>query len=318
MSEQAIRVVVYTPVTRDTEAIAESLRTRFPQGARIDAASTPEDVAPLMADAEVLMAWKFPGELLRQASRLRWIQKLGTGVEDLRRSPVPEGVVVTNTPDVFGPWVGQFCIAYILAVAERVRPALAQQARREWTIYDPVMLRGKILGIAGLGHIGQETARLARALRMTVHGLRRRPGATEYVDRVYGPEEKIEFLRDLDYLVLALPSTDETSAFMDRDAFSAVKPGLTLVNVGRGAAIVESELIAAIKAGKVSNAVLDVFATEPLSADSPLWDLPGVWITPHIAGPVYVDELPVVVGDQLERYLQGEPLVNVVDLSRGY
>lgn len=318
------RVLVYTPIEDDTAFYAATLRDAFPGRLYVDAAWQPDTAAVLLPRADVLMAWSFPAHVLGLAGRLRWFQKLGTGVDDLRGAPLPAGVVVTNMPQVFGPWVAEHCLAYMLACARGIRRGLELQARREWNPYDPILLRDALVGVAGLGHIGAEVARLARAFGMRVHGLRRHPSVTGHqgsdvpVDRVYGPSERLAFLRELDYLVLALPATDDTIGFMDRAAFAALKPGVTLISVGRGSAVVESELMAAIRRGQVRNAVLDVTDAEPLPSESPLWTLPEVWITPHIAGPVRVDGIEVVMVRQMGRYLAGEPLANVVDLARGY
>ena len=165
---------------------------------------------------------------------------------------------------------------------------------------------------------------LAKAFGMTVHGLRRQVAQSTAssvgtpVDRLYAPEEKFDFLRGLEYLVLALPGTEETIGFLDAAEFRELRAGMTLINVGRGSAIVESELVAALHRGQIRDAALDVFATEPLPSESPLWDLPGVWVAPHLAGPVYVDQIPEVMISQMERYIKGEPLRHVVDLKRGY
>jgi glyoxylate/hydroxypyruvate reductase A len=316
-------VLVYTPIARDTGVLANALQTAFGARLRVEVASDPAAAARSISRADVLMAWKFPGGLFAQAGRLKWVQKLGTGVEDLAQSHVPPGAVVTNMPQVFGPWVAEYCLAYMLACTKQVRLGLELQARREWIPYDPSTLRGAVVGVAGLGHIGLEVARLAKAFGMTVYGLRRNLGSsmtdvTQYVDCTFGPDGRLDFLRDLQYLVLALPRTPETTGFLDREAFEAIRPGVTIVSVGRGNAIVEPELIAALEEGKIGNAVLDVFAEEPLPGDSPLWHTPGVWITPHIAGPVYVDEMPGEIIQQMERFLAGKSLEHVVDLHRGY
>lgn len=317
----ALRCLVYTPIEADTLCYAAALGAAFPQQIQVDAAWQPEEAARLAPTAEVLMAWSFPRHLYPTARCLRWLQKLGTGVDDLDASLLPAGVVVSNMPQVFGPWVAEHCLAYLLACAKRVRLGLELQAQRDWAAYEPALLRGRIVGVAGLGHIGSEVARLAGALGMTVYGLRRRPDqgqAVPAVARLFGPSERLEFLRDLDYLVLALPATAQTTGFMDQTAFAALKRGVTVINVGRGNAIVEPELIAAVQRGQVHHAVLDVTTDEPLPPQSPLWTLPGVWITPHVAGPVRVEGIPAVMVAQMGRYLRGEPPDNVVDLSRGY
>lgn len=317
----ALRCLVYTPSEADTLDYAAALREAFPQQIQVDAAWQPEQAARRVPTAEVLMAWSFPRQLYPTARRLRWLQKLGTGVDDLDASLLPAGAVVSNMPQVFGPWVAEHCLAYLLACARRVRLGLELQAQRNWSPYEPSLLRGRLIGVAGLGHIGSEVARLAGAFGMAVYGLRRRPDdgqAIPAVARLFGPHERLEFLRDLDYLVLALPATAQTTGFMDREAFAVLKRGVTVINVGRGNAVVEPELIAAIGRGQVHSAVLDVTADEPLPPESPLWTLPGVWITPHVAGPVRVEGIPEAMVAQMGRYLGGSPPANVVDLGRGY
>lgn len=279
------------------------------------------DLAEIRAnlpETEVLFAWSFPFELLSEAPKLRWLQLLGAGVERLRGLPMPDGLTVTNLRGVFGPEMAEYVLAYFLAHAKRLSAFSSLQAHHRWEPSAPAVLRGRTVGIAGLGSIGRVIAQYCAAVGMEVIGLKRTREPVPEVKRLYVTEEIDVFLGQCDYLVLVMPGTSETERLLTRERFHRVKPGCFLASIGRGSVMDEADLIEALHSGRIAGAVLDVFAVEPLPESSPLWDMSNVSITPHISGINRPRDLLPPLRENLRRYLKGEPLLNRVDLARGY
>lgn len=309
-------ILVYAP--GGAQRYADAVRLGAP-GAEVRAAADPEAARRHLPDAEILLAWRLPSELYGEARRLRWVQSLGAGVEDVVAAPaLAPDVAITRIVDQFGPSIAEYVFAELLARVRRLDLARALQAERRWQGFLADRLGGRTIGVAGLGSIGREVVRKARAFDMRVYGLSRTAAQADSVDRHFGPDAWIAFVRDLDVLVLTLPLTPETRGVVDRAVLEAMRPESVLVNVGRGALVPEAALVEAIAAGRPGGAVLDVFESEPLSAQSPLWDLPGVTVTPHVSGPSRTDEVAAFFLDNLARFERGAPLVGLVDRGRGY
>jgi phosphoglycerate dehydrogenase-like enzyme len=181
-------------------------------------------------------------------------------------------------------------------------------------------LAGKTLGILGLGAIGQELARKAEALEMTVIGTRRSPTPMPHVERVLGPEGTGEVLAAADFVLLLLPVTSETRGFMNASRLKRMKPSAYLLNFGRGELVVDTDLVQAVTARTIAGAVLDVFPTEPLPAEHPFWVTEGITVLPHIGG-LHPTRDHIVAGlfvENVERFLEGRALRETVDRTRGY
>jgi phosphoglycerate dehydrogenase-like enzyme len=181
-------------------------------------------------------------------------------------------------------------------------------------------LRGRTLGILGLGAIGRDIARAAAAFDLNVIGIKRHPEPAVGVARVLPPEGLHEVLREADYLLVALPLTGATRGLIGEAEFAAMKSSAILINIGRGAIVDEAALIAALRDGRIAGAGLDVFMEEPLPPDSPFYEMPNVIVTPHVAGstPRYFDRVTALLIENLRRFLKQEPLHNVVDKELGY
>lgn len=310
-------VLIHSGETESDSVLYGGLNAAFPNlGLR-----TARDLVEIRAnlpEAEVLFAWGFPFELLSQAPKLRWLQILGAGLEKLRGLPMPDGLKVTNIRGVFGPEMAEYVLAYILAWAKGLGRFNRVQSEHRWEPSAPTVLRGRTVGIAGLGSIGRVIAQYCVAIGMEVVGLKRTREAVPGIRRVYVTEEIDAFLGECDYLVLVMPGTVETEGLLTRERFRRVKPGCFLVSIGRGSVMGEEDLIEALRSGRISGAALDVFATEPLPESSRLWDMENVYITPHISGINRPEDLLPPLQENLRRYLKGEPLLNRVDLARGY
>ncbi len=308
-------VLVYA---RGAEPYAAALRCAEPE-LEVRTAADPASARPLLADTEVVLAWRMPAELYALAPRLGWVQCMGAGVEDLVAAPtIGPDVAITRIVDQFGASIAEYVLAELLARVRRLDELRASQAARRWQPFVAATLAGRTLGVAGLGSVGAEIVRKGRAFDMRVHGLSRTAAAGGLVDRHFGPGEWLPFVRDLDVLVLALPLTPSTRHVVDAPVLGAMRPDSVLVNVGRGALVREDDLIVALRAGRPGGAVLDVFESEPLPRESPLWQLAGVTVTPHVSGPSRADDVVRFFLDNLGRYRRGERLVGRVERTRGY
>jgi phosphoglycerate dehydrogenase-like enzyme len=198
--------------------------------------------------------------------------------------------------------------------------AQRDQETRRWTRHVSEPLAGKTLGILGLGAIGQEVARKAAALELTVIGTRREPRPVPHVARVLPPEGTAEILGAADFVLLLLPVTPGTRDFMDTARLAAMRPTAWLLNYGRGELVVDADLVDAVKRGVIAGAVLDVFRTEPLPEGHAFWTTPGIMVLPHFGGlhPARDELVASLFVENLRRFLGGQPLQHVVDRIRGY
>jgi glyoxylate/hydroxypyruvate reductase len=282
----------------------------------------------LLDRAEVLFG--IPGdsadglaEVATGAPNVRWVHATSAGAGELvrRAGLAPEAlerVAVTTSSGVHAVPLAEFAVLGMLAMAKELPRLVEDQRARAWPeVHQPLReLRGQTVFLVGLGAIGGETARLAKALGMRTVGFRRTEGPPpEWVDEVHGPEALAELAGGADAMVVSLPLTEETEGLVDRTVIGRLPPGCIFVNVGRGGVVDEPALIEALRDRRIAGAVLDVFATEPLPADSPLWELPNVLVTPHTAAlsPHENERIVELFVANLRRYLDGEPLAKRVE-----
>jgi phosphoglycerate dehydrogenase-like enzyme len=265
--------------------------------------------------------------LLRQAGRLRWLQapQAAPPAGYYHDALIKHPVTVTNFREIYNDHIGAHIMAFVLAFARGLHHYLPLQLRREWKPAPPdtgvVHLPEATALIVGVGGIGSETARLAEAFGMRVIGIdARRRDAPPGVSKLDGPEALETLLPEGDFVILTVPHTPETEGFMHRGRFQRMKRSAFFVNIGRGMTTRLDDLVAALRAGEIAGAALDVFEQEPLPADHPLWTMPNVLITPHTAGygPYLDDRRCEILLDNCRRFLAGQPLRNVVDKSRWF
>ncbi|MFL6217803.1 MAG: D-2-hydroxyacid dehydrogenase [Actinomycetes bacterium] len=255
--------------------------------------------------------------------RLRWIHATSAGAgEQVRKAALPaealKRVAITTSSGVHAVPLAEYAILGLLAVAKELPRFVEEQRAKAWPeVRRPLReLDGQTLFLVGLGDIGRETARLGKALGMRTVGFRRTQGPPpEWVDEVHGPERLAELAGRADAMVVSLPLTDQTAGLIDRATIDHLPASCIFVNVGRGGVVDEPALIDALRERRIAGAVLDVFATEPLPEDSPLWTLPNVLVTPHAAALSARENERIVqlFVDNLRRYLDGRPLRNVVE-----
>ncbi len=279
--------------------------------------------------AEIFVGWSLPAEKLAIAGNLKWMHSLMTGVAQLcYPEMVASAVVLTNAATVHCAPVAEHVWALILAASRRIPSAVRFQERSEWAAESiwgeeprPFEVSGLTLGLIGLGAIGREVARRARAFGMRVVAVKRRPDrGGEWADEIYGPDELPRLLAQSDVIVVAAPHTPQTGHLLGERELARMKPSALLINVSRGSLIDEAALCRALSEKRLGGAALDVTEQEPLPAESPLWSAPNLLLTPHLSSatdrlwPRHLE----LLADNLRRYLAGQPLLNLVDKAAGY
>jgi D-2-hydroxyacid dehydrogenase (NADP+) len=287
-----------------------------------------EERIEAIKDAEVAVCGGLSPELLANASNLRWVSFWIAGL-DKQVTPELEArnLLITNASGVHAPNIAEQIITYILMFTRRMPYYMRAQTARNWA-HDEIRsfeeLTGKTLGIVGLGRVGEALAVRASSFGMRVIAVKRdfssRHNQSVIPDALYRPEQLPEMLSKSDHVCIAMPYTRETHHLFDAEMLAHMKASAYLYNASRGKIIDEQALIAALIKGKLKGAGLDVFETEPLSADSPLWEIESVIITPHVAGftPHYFARASALFADNLERFIEGQPLKNLYDPQRGY
>jgi phosphoglycerate dehydrogenase-like enzyme len=310
-------------ITKEMQELLPALQQAAPRAKLIEvSAATPSQIAAADATIGVCSA-----EVLAQAKQLQWIQWPAAGVDRCVQQPLlhQRHLLLTNLQRTMGPSMAEHVLAMMLALSRHFDYFMKQQQEAHWAREDATPqladLDGKTVLVAGLGGIGTEVARRAHALGMRVVATRA-SGHTgpDFVSYVGLPDEMLKLARDADFVVNCTPLTAETAGIFNHEFFETLKPGAYFISVGRGRSTVTADLIAALKSGRLAGAGLDVTDPEPLPADSPLWYLPNVIITPHISADTSVsqEQRNAVLVENLRRYAAGEPMLSVVDIERGY
>jgi phosphoglycerate dehydrogenase-like enzyme len=307
------------------EAEQDRVRTAAPD-MQLRVTRDHDEIASMLDEIEIA-ANGLPRDLFAKARNLRWVQQWGAGVDWLLRYPeVAElDFVLTNASGVHAIGLSEHILAFLLAFGRGFHHALRAQVRHEWFSYEQQTaifeLVGKTMVLVGVGAIGERTAELATALGMRVLGVRRDPtiGAPS-VEAMYGPDQLLDLLPEADFLVLVVPLTHETQGMIGERELRVMRPTAHIINVGRGGLIQEDVLIQALQEGWIAGAGSDVFETEPLPEDSPLWGMDNVIVTGHYGGAneYYTERAMEIFLDNLQRYRAGEPMRNVVDKRIGY
>ena len=281
-------------------------------------------IAGLLRSVDVLFTYpQAPIDLSDHVPRLRWLQLLTAGGDELPGyRTLLTRVPVTTIREARARPVAEYAIMLLLAFAKRLDGSLVLQRRREWDRLSGIELRGRTLGIVGLGSIGSETARLARAFGMRVIATRRTASVAnaEDADELLAPHLLPDLLRRSDFVVLTAPSTPETQHLIGEAQLRLMQPHAVLINLARGALVDEAALVRALTEGWIAGAGLDVFEEEPLSPASPLYELDNVLLSCHSAGTTdqFAERVLPILCDNLRRFLAGRPLRNQIDPVQGY
>ncbi len=277
------------------------------------------EVAPDIVMSHKFEKGRYPGHAITACESVRWVHVGGAGIDHLLPWD-PARLTVTNSAGTGGTIMAEFALWAVYSLNLNFPLFFHQQKNREWRKKDVWVSKGGTMCVVGLGQIGQAIAERARVVGIAVTGVRRSGAAVPGVGRVHTPDDIEAALGDADYIVVTLPRTPETMGLIDAHAFAAMKPGAIFVNLSRGGIVEEAPLLDALQSGRLRGAALDVFAAEPLPAESPFWGLENVIITPHVAGFYEGWREPVadLFAENLACWLDGRPLRNVVDPETGY
>jgi phosphoglycerate dehydrogenase-like enzyme len=305
------------------DPLLERMRKRFAQ-LSIERCTDKEALFAQLPRAEILMTF-FQGsrKMIDAAPGLKWIQAISAGVEFLPLEEIRRrNILLTNGRGIHKIHMAEYAIAAMINLARNFHLMFRNQMQHKWERAVPQQeIYGATVGILGLGAIGAEIARRAAFMGMRVIGVRRVAVPVEGVEEVWGPDRMPELFRQSDYVVNLLPTTSETERVIDRKCFDLMKPTACFINMGRGATVNEPDLIEALQQKKIRALVSDVYAVEPLPADSPLWALENVILTPHVCGasPQYMARAMEIIEHNLTVYLTGRgEMINRVDMATGY
>ena len=273
------------------------------------------------AGVEAMLALAAPPGLLPTMEKLRWIQGLTAGIESWLALPdLPPALALTSARGTHRESMPENILGALFHIAKPFAAIVDDNKVATWTRRMATPLNGSTLGILGLGAIGQDLARMASSIGMRVIGTRRTQGDLPGVEHVYAPEQTAEVLAQADFVVLLLPSTPSTDNSVNAALLAQMKKGAWLLNFGRGALIVDADLIAAVESGHLAGAILDVFRTEPLPKEHTFWAAKGIMVLPHIGGghPERDKTVAKLFVNNLVRFLDGKPLRELVDRAAGY
>lgn len=277
-------------------------------------------------DAEIIAGWKkgLDEYCLVPDSKLKWLQSWSAGVNTLPLEKLEaHNILLTGASGVHAYPISETIFALMLGLTRKIHTYVQNQQAKTWHHANMKLeIHGKTIGIIGVGTIGKETAKIAKAFGMKVLGVRHSGQPAEFVDEMYTTDQLNALLPQCDYVVVTLPLTKETRRMFGAEQFKLMNPEAFFINIGRGEIVVEEEIVKALQEGEIAGAGLDVFEKEPLSQDSPLWEMENVIITPHTSGSTehYNDRVVEnILIPNLKSYLSGEaPPINLVDYAKGY
>lgn len=281
-----------------------------------------EDPTPLL-DAEVLVCFNPFNQLdLTKMGNLKWIQLVSKGIGHVPQDIVKtQDIRVTYNARATSIPIAEWIVSYILQIFKKAKTFYRQQDKKEWKAHQDILeVYGKTIGFLGTGRIAREAAKRLKAFDAKILGVNTRKAAEEHFDEIYGMDDLAAFYSRCDVVVSTLPGTDKTFHMLDAKAFSQMKDGVTLVNISRGSVINTEDLIVALKAGKFRGVALDVFEQEPLPAESPLWEMEDVIITPHTVlwSDLYDGRVFDAVYNNLKNFKENKELNDMADFVKGY
>jgi D-2-hydroxyacid dehydrogenase (NADP+) len=297
----------------------QRLTTEFPQ-LLVDLAGHHSEVGPSISTTDILVTFApmLTDPLLRKAEKLKWVQALGTGVDNLVDQPsLRSRVIISNIHGIHGAGMSEAAIMAMLALSRNFSRIVRNQDQHEWQRWPARLLDGKIVGIFGVGAIGEALAPRCKALGMTVVGISSAKRAVANFDQMYARDELANAVTKLDYLIVLTPYSSETRNILNSRIFAAMKPSAYFINLARGGVVEESALVDALEREQIAGAALDVFSQEPLPPDHAFWSMKNVIVMPHLAGfhDQYADQaLPVVV-ENIRKFLAGD-FTNMLNIVR--
>jgi len=325
-------VIAHYPETRPTLVVVGELNGRPPPGLErvagrvaVHRVRTASGLVRVLPAASMVLLWDFGSTLLREhfdrARALRWVHVAGAGVDAVMTPEIASSdVVVTNARGVFNQSIAETVVGMMLVFAKDMVRTLTLQAQRTWVHRDTEMLAGQTALIVGTGEIGRTIGRTIAGLGVEVIGVATSERHDEHLGLVRSVEDLDSLLPRSDFVILVLPLTELTKGIIGPEQLKLMRTTARLINVGRGQLVDEPALITALQAGSIAGAALDVFEIEPLPSSSPLWRMPNVIVSPHMSADFHgwLEALADQFFDNLDRWLDGQPLLNVVDKNLGY
>lgn len=306
-------------VSQFAAAYAEIINAAAPPDLKISAFATVEEALVGAGEANILLgAPDLLQKILPAMDRLEWAQSTWAGVSPLMENSCRRDYLLTGVKDVYGPIMAEYAICYMLVHERNVFQCHALQQKKQWKMPRASLLRGKRVGIMGVGSIGTAVAEAAKFFNMHTSGYSRTSSPRASIDQMFGSDQLLQFVEDLDYLISVLPDTPDTAHLLDARVFNAMKPESVFMNVGRGSVVDENALVEALDGKKIAGAVLDVFQQEPLPQNHPFWKTAGLIITSHIAALSYPEDIAPLFIDNYRRFATGNPLKYQIDFARGY
>lgn len=284
---------------------------------------SPENAPDYIENTDILVTWGHLSirDLLPKAPRLKWVHSLSAGVDELLVPDlIASDIILTNSRGIHGIPMAEHVMAMMLGFSRQLPESLKNQQRNLWKRTRPDELYDKTIGIIGLGSIGREIAKRAKAMGMKVIATKRTQTTELFVNKLYPPEQLDLVLASSDFVVITLPLTEKTRNLFTLDTFKAMKKTAYFINVARGAILNQNDLITALTDGYIKGAALDVFEVEPLPADSPLWSMEHVILTPHVAAmsPYYLERAIKLFIENLTKYMHSTDMLNIIDKEKGY
>ncbi len=299
--------------------------------ASVSVAKTEDELLYLLPESEILICgnYNFRESWLGSAPKLRWIQSIAAGNEKILPSIASRPVLLTDASGVHSIPIAEQILGYMLMFERKLAEGVKAQQRKEWLRFKPSEygeLCAKTVLVVGLGAVGSGIAKLCTAVGMHVMATKKTISSAAVAEfkgvvaELHAATDLTKLLGKADYVVLSLPYTKETRRIFGSREFAAMKPAAYFINIARGGVVDEAALVSALQQRKIAGAALDVFETEPLPGNSPLWSLDNVIITPHTAGftPHYMDRVVDIFCSNLKAYVEKKPMPNLVDKEKGY
>ncbi len=311
------KVLFYTAYYPENDAMP--LIEEFP-GLHFEFCSDLKNIEEKIKDAEIFITIKLTEKMIYAAPRLKWVQSIRAGIDDLPLEKMKDmGIILTSGKGIHRVHMAEYAIAAMIMMARNFPAIIRNKQQKKWD-RSPAQdqIEGTTVGILGLGAIGREIAKKANLMGMKVIGTKQTAEKIEYVDRIYASLEMEEIFRQSEYVINLLPHTPETEKIVDSKCFDLMKKTCCFINMGRGKTVNEDDLVKALRTGRLRAFFSDVFYTEPLPEDSPLWEMENVFITPHICGESvrYLEKALEIIRHNLKVYLDGKgEMVNLIDLG---
>lgn len=275
-----------------------------------------------IVDADILITFKFDMEMLDRAKKVKWVQALSAGVDSYPLDEIKKrGIILTNGRGIHKIYMAEYAICVMIMLARNIHTMLLNKYEGKWDRkINQGEINGATLGILGLGSIGVEIAKKAKFMGMHVIGVKGSISDVEYVDKIYLPDDMAQVFKTSDYIINLLPSMQNTFKIIDKRYFDIMKEDACFINMGRGNTVNEDDMIQALKNGKIRALASDVFFTEPLPEDSPLWKMENVIITPHLCGESnkYMERALPIIENNIKAYMGEGEFVNLVSFEKGY